>query len=82
MARADQRKAYCRRQAADCATAASTTLVADVKEAYLNLEQGWLQLAADAEDRPGSLIDPASMRGDPMSMSKSGRPRRDRRRRA
>jgi hypothetical protein len=43
--------AYYRRQAYACATAASATAIAEVKEAYLNLEQGWLCLAPKVEER-------------------------------
>ena len=49
--RADQ-KAYYRRQASECAAAASATSVAEVKQAYLDLEQGWLSLAPDGEEYP------------------------------
>jgi len=39
---------YCREQAAECAARAATATF-EVKEAYLNLEQGWLQLARKVE---------------------------------
>jgi hypothetical protein len=47
---------YCREQAAECASAATATVLADIKEAYLNLEQGWLQLAHEFEEMPKSPI--------------------------
>jgi hypothetical protein len=57
MARSPERTAYCRKQAAECAAAATATALAEVKEAYLNLEQGWLQLAPEIEHpKPFSLI--------------------------
>jgi hypothetical protein len=40
---------YCRAQAAKCASAAEATAILDIREAYLNLEQGWLQLAPEIE---------------------------------
>lgn len=40
-----ERTAYYRRQAAACATAALTTAIAEIKQAYLDLEQAWLCLA-------------------------------------
>jgi hypothetical protein len=43
-----ERTAYYRRQASACATAALTTAIAEIKEAYLDLEQGWLCLAPKA----------------------------------
>ena len=46
--------AYYRRQSYACATAASATAIAEVKEAYLNLEQGWLCLAPKVEERPAN----------------------------
>jgi hypothetical protein len=45
-----QRTAYCQEQAAECAKAAVSSTIAEVKEAYLNLEQGWLQLAPEVAD--------------------------------
>jgi hypothetical protein len=39
-----ERTAYYRRQASTCAKAALTTAVADIRQAYLELEQGWLCL--------------------------------------
>jgi hypothetical protein len=53
----DARTAYCLDQASQCAKAAS----AATKEAYANLEQGWLQLAppiAESEHRIPSEAHP------------------------
>jgi hypothetical protein len=60
----DQLKAYWRQQAAKCAAAAATTITSEVKEAYLNLERGWLGLAADDGQDRDSPTDPASMHGN------------------
>lgn len=45
-----ERSVYYRQQASACATAALTTASAEVKQAYLDLEQGWLCLAPKVED--------------------------------
>jgi hypothetical protein len=64
MSRSSERTAYCRKQAAECAAAATATALAEVKEAYLNLEQGWLQLAPEIEPpNPFSLHCPGEQRG-------------------
>jgi hypothetical protein len=44
---AGKRSAYCRQQAAECAMAATTAILGEVRQAYLNIEQAWLQLAPD-----------------------------------
>ena len=44
---ANNRTAYCRRQAAESALAATTANLGEIREAYLNIEQAWLQLAPD-----------------------------------
>jgi hypothetical protein len=44
--------AYCRQQALACANAALSTAIGEVKEAYLNLEQGWLCLAPRLRQTP------------------------------
>jgi hypothetical protein len=44
---AGKRTAYCRQQAAECALAATTAILGEVRQAYLNIEQAWLQLALD-----------------------------------
>jgi hypothetical protein len=43
------RTVYCRQQAAQCALAATTALLGEVRQAYLNIEQAWLQLAPDID---------------------------------
>jgi hypothetical protein len=59
-----ERTAYYRRQASACSAAASATVIAEVKEAYLNLEQGWLSLAPKAEASRNDLLDPQIDSGD------------------
>jgi hypothetical protein len=44
---AGNRTAYCRQQAAECALAATTAIWGEVRQAYLSIEQAWLQLAPD-----------------------------------
>jgi hypothetical protein len=44
---AGNRTTYCRQQAAECALAATTAILGEVRQAYLNIEQAWLQLAPD-----------------------------------
>ena len=51
-----EKNEYCREQAAECASAATASVLADVKEAYLNLEQGWLQLAHEFEEMPKAPV--------------------------
>jgi hypothetical protein len=51
-----ERTAHYRRQASACAAAALTTGIAEIKQAYLELEQGWLCLAPKGNDpRTGPL---------------------------
>jgi hypothetical protein len=53
-----KRTLYCRRQASACAVAASTAACPETKQAYLELERGWLCLASKAEspsDQPFPL---------------------------
>jgi hypothetical protein len=45
--RADKRATYCHQQAAECALAATTVVSGEIKEAYLNIERAWLQLAPE-----------------------------------
>jgi hypothetical protein len=45
----NKRTAYCREQAAECALAATTAILGEVRQAYLNIEQAWLQLAPDID---------------------------------
>ena len=46
------RSGYCQEQAIACGTKASTTVLPDIKEAYLNLEQAWLLLVPDFDAEP------------------------------
>ena len=45
----EKRTAHCRQQAAKCALAATTAILDEVRQAYLNIEQAWLQLAPDID---------------------------------
>jgi len=45
-----ERLAQYRQEAATCARAALTTAIAEIKQAYLDLEQGWLCLAPKSEN--------------------------------
>lgn len=45
-------------QAGACATAALATSVAEIKQAYLELEQAWRCLAAKGDASPGDAADP------------------------
>ena len=75
MPRQANRTVYCQQQANECAMAASGTLIAEVKDAYLNLEQGWLQLALGMEDErncSGRLLHGQSAR-DPKPMWSAAR---------
>ena len=49
--RADRRATYCHQQAAECALAATTVVSGEIKEAYLNIERAWLQLAPEIDSR-------------------------------
>jgi hypothetical protein len=51
----DKRTAYCRQQAAECASAATIAILSDVRQAYLNIEQAWLQLAPDIHGSRAAL---------------------------
>lgn len=47
------RTKFCHQQAAECAAAATHTALPEVREAYLNIAQAWLQLAPDvASNQP------------------------------
>jgi hypothetical protein len=67
-----ERTAYYRQQASSCATAALITAIAEIRQAYLDLEQGWLCLAPKgAQDDPP---DPASqLKTDPSPNHDAGR---------
>jgi hypothetical protein len=53
---------YCRRQAAECARKALEATLAEVREAYVNLEQGWLQLAPETSDNQKASTEVGSTR--------------------
>ena len=44
-----ERTAHCRQQAAACASAATAAILGEARQAYLNIEQAWLQLAPDID---------------------------------
>ncbi len=46
---ADKRTAYCHQQAAECALAAKTAILGEIREAYLNIERAWLHLAPEID---------------------------------
>ena len=46
---ANKRTAYCEQQAAECALAATTVVSGEIREAYLAIEQAWLQLAPEID---------------------------------
>jgi hypothetical protein len=50
MSHNSDRTAFCRKQAAECASAARATTLPEVREAYLNMEQAWLRLAPDIDN--------------------------------
>lgn len=52
-----ERTARYRREASACAAAALATVIAEVKQAYLELEQGWLSLAPKGDGSRAGAID-------------------------
>jgi hypothetical protein len=68
-----ERTAYYRRQASACAAAAVTTPVAEIRQAYLNLEQGWLCLAPKTETGPSNQNDPGPARTTETTSEVGGR---------
>jgi hypothetical protein len=64
-----ERTAYYRRQACACAAAAAAAAEPDVKDAYVNLEQGWLCLAPKADATASSRHHPV-----PVGLADSKRP--------
>jgi hypothetical protein len=69
--RSSERTAFCRKQAAECAAAAAAAVLAEVKEAYLNLEQGWLQLVPEIEQpKPFSLLRESSSADDDQRLGR------------
>lgn len=60
------RSAYYRKQASACATAALSVAAAEVRQAYLDLEQGWLCLAPKVAESAIVLASPdAANSADP-----------------
>jgi hypothetical protein len=49
-----KRTTFYRQEASACATSALTTSIAEIKQAYLELEQGWLCLTPKPENRSAS----------------------------
>jgi len=47
-----KRTTFYRQEASACATAALATSIAEIKQAYLELEQGWLCLTPKPENKP------------------------------
>jgi hypothetical protein len=45
---------HCRREAAECGRKALKATLAEVREAYVNLEHGWLRLAPETSDNQES----------------------------
>jgi hypothetical protein len=41
---------YCWGQAVECATAATAAALSEIREAYLNLEHGWMEIAREFEE--------------------------------
>lgn len=67
MARGLDRTLYCHQQAAECASAAAMTSLPEVREAYLNIERGWLELAPDVESNETvPTTRPSGNRGRPL----------------
>jgi hypothetical protein len=46
---ANKRTAYCEQQAAECALVATTAILPEIREAYLNIERAWLHLAPEMD---------------------------------
>lgn len=49
-----RQNAYYAEQAAQCAAAALATTIVEIKQAYLDLEQGWRRLIPDPTNRAGA----------------------------
>lgn len=63
MPRTKDRKSYCQQQAVECASAANATNLSEIREAYLNMEQAWLQLAPDIDSNQTFTIRPEPKEG-------------------
>lgn len=46
---------YCQQQAQDCLKASKSSASSEVRQAFLDLEQGWLQLIPEAERQEGAF---------------------------
>jgi hypothetical protein len=57
MSRHTDSTTHCRRQAAECGKRASEATLAEIREAYVNLKQGWLHLAPDTGDDRNSMAE-------------------------
>jgi hypothetical protein len=46
---------YCQQQAQDCLKASESSAFSEVRRAFLDLEQGWLQLIPETERKEGAI---------------------------
>lgn len=76
MSNITDRTTYCHRQAAKCASAAAATTLPDAKEAYLNIQRAWLQLAPELTNKQSSTDEEQSPAGEPAPKSNEGAARR------
>lgn len=61
-----KRATFYRQEAFACAAAALTTSIAEIKQAYLELEQGWLCLTPKPENSSAASAEPNTVSdGDP-----------------
>jgi len=56
-----KRTTFYRQEASACATAALMTGIAEIKQAYLELEQGWLCLAPKPENSSPASVEPNTL---------------------
>jgi hypothetical protein len=57
MSRHIDQTTYCRREAAECARRALEATLAEVREPYVNLEQGWLRLAPETNENEEASVE-------------------------
>ena len=62
---ANKRTAYCEQQAAESALAATTAILPEIREAYLNIERAWLHLAPGIDSSRSFL----SVSGTPAELA-------------
>lgn len=76
-----ERTAYCHTRAAECARAAMEKTMAELKDAYINLEQGWLLLAPELGDdrKPQPGVEPTERPPGTMPARSRNRSARHRR---